>query len=123
MNPLRAWWESRAEASDYTTMRIAEAYQQVTGKLGVRGSAAYIGALNLISDAVSIAEVEGEFSESLKPHLGAIARGLVDCGESVFEIQLSRRGQGEFVARVDRVCERRFKPSRLELFAGAKRTV
>ena len=94
MNPLRAWWESRASTpGDYTSLRIAEAYQQVTGKAGVRGSAAYISALNLISDSVSIAEVEGEFSESLKPHLGAIARGLVDCGESVFEIQLSGDGK------------------------------
>ena len=95
MNPLRTWWESRAEStpSDYTNLRIAEAYQSVSGKAGVQGVGAYISALNLISDSVSIAEVSGEFSESLKPHLGSIARSLVDCGESVFEIQLSGDGK------------------------------
>ena len=92
---LRTWWESRAESTptDYTNLRIAESYQLVTGKLGVRGSAAYVGALNFIEDALAIAEVEGEFSESLRPHLGAIARGLTDCGEAVFEIRLSGDGK------------------------------
>ena len=92
---LRTWWESRAEStpSDYTNLRIAEAYQSFSGKAGVRGSAAYISALNLISDSVSIASLEGEFAESLTPHLGSIARSLVDCGESVFEIQLSADGK------------------------------
>ena len=92
---LRSWLETRAEStpSDYTNLRIAEAYQSVSGKAGVRGSAAYISALNLISDSVSIAEVSGEFSESLKPHLGAIGRSLVDFGESVFEIRLSADGK------------------------------
>ena len=96
---LRAWLETRAEAtpSDYTSLKIADAYQQVTGSPGVRGSAAYISALNLISDAVSIAQVSGEFSDSLKPHLGAIGRGLADCGESVFEIRLHGDGSIELV--------------------------
>ena len=35
---LRTWWESRAESTptDYTSLRIAEAYQSVSGKAGVR---------------------------------------------------------------------------------------
>ena len=91
---LRTWWESRAESpSDYTSLRIADATARVSGKPGVQGSAAYISARNLIADSVSIAEVSGEFSESLKPLLPAIATGLVDCGESVFEIQLSGDGK------------------------------
>ena len=92
---LRSWLETRAATtpSDYTNLRIAEAYQQVTGEAGVRGSAAYIGALNFIEDSLAIAQVEGEFSDSLRPHLGAIGRALTDCGESVFEIRLSADGK------------------------------
>ena len=96
---LRAWLETRAEATptDYTSLRTFAAYQQVTGKIGVRGSAAYISALNFIEDALGIAHVEGDFSESLRPHLGAIGRGLTDSGECVFEIRLHGDGSIELV--------------------------
>ena len=91
----RGLWESRAGStpSDYTNLRIAEAVEQVTGKLGVRGTGAYVGALNFIEDSLAIAEAEGEFSEALRPRLGEIARGLTDCGESVFEIRLNGNGK------------------------------
>lgn len=96
---LRAWLETRAEATppDFTNLRIADAYQQVTGKLGVRGSAVYLAALNFIEDSLGIAQVEGYFSESLRPHLGSIGRGLSDFGECVFEIRLQGDGTIELV--------------------------
>ena len=92
---LRTWWESRAGTTqnDYTALRLAEAVERVTGGQGLRGTEAYQGALNAIENAASVAEIEGQFSEALTPHLGSVARGLVDCGESTFELQVDGEGR------------------------------
>ena len=53
MNRLRTWWESRAEStpSDYTSLRIAEALERVSGAGGIRDTSAYQGSLNAIESA------------------------------------------------------------------------
>ena len=90
MNPLRTWWESRAESrADYTSMRIAESVGRVSGEQGARGTAVFRACQSLIGRSAAAATLEGEFSESLGPRLSEIARALTDCGESTWEI---RRG-------------------------------
>ena len=92
---LRTWWESRAEStpSDYTSLRIAEALERVSGAGGVRNSSAYQGSLNAIESAASVAELKGEFADALQPLLGRVARALTDCGESTFELQVDGSGR------------------------------
>ena len=92
---LRSWWESRAEStpSDYTSLRIAEALERVSGAGGIRDTSAYQGSLNAIESAAAVAELEGEFAAALQPHLGRVARSLVDCGESTFELQVDGSGR------------------------------
>ena len=91
---LRSWLETRAEStpSDYTSLRIAEAVQRVSGEPGVRGTAVFRACLGLIGRSAAAATLEGEFSESLRPHLSEIARALVDSGESTWEILLGPDG-------------------------------
>ena len=94
MNRLRTWWESRAADSptDYTSMRIADATERVSGELGARGTAAFKSCKNLIGRSAGVAELEGEFSESLRPHLSDIARSLADGGESTYELRMGPGG-------------------------------
>ena len=92
---LRTWWESRAEsttASDYTSLRIAKAVERVSGEQGARGTAAFQSCKNLIGRSASVAELEGEDSDSLRAHLSEIARALADSGESTWEIRLGPDG-------------------------------
>ena len=91
---LRTWWESRAAETptDYTSLRIAESVERVSGEQGARGTAAFKSCKNLIGRSASMAALEGEFSESLAPHLSDIARNLADCGESTFELRLGLDG-------------------------------
>ena len=94
MNRLRTWWESRAESTpSYTSLRIAEALERVSGARGVSSTEAYQGTLNAIESAASVAELEGEFADVLHPHLGRVARALTDCGESTFELQVDGSGR------------------------------
>ena len=91
---LRTWWESRAEStpSDYTSLRIADATARVSGEPGVRGTGVFQACRGLIGRSTAAATLTGEFSESLGPHLSEIARALVDCGESTWEIRLAADG-------------------------------
>ena len=94
---LRTWWESRAESTptDYTNMRIAEAYQlELRRKLGVRGSAATSGAQfyrGSPSDSDSRGRVTARIARAAR--LGSIARALTDRGEAVFELRMSGDGK------------------------------
>ena len=94
MNPLRTWWESRAAEADadYTSLRIAEAVERVSGEQGAHGTGAYAACRGLISRSLSAATLEGEFSEVLGPHLAAIGQGLADTGESTWELRLGPDG-------------------------------
>ena len=67
------------------------------GAFSVRSSAAYQACLNLISDAASTAELTGEHSEVLQPRLGAIARQMVDLGQSAFELVITLDGRLELL--------------------------
>ena len=97
LDRIRGWFttESRAGTTqnDYTALRVSEAVERVAGAYGLRGTEAYQGALNAIENAASVAELQGEWAEILQPHLGAVARGLVDCGESTFELQVDGEGR------------------------------
>ena len=83
--------EKRAE--NYTEALLAASLAAARGYAGIRGSACYGSALNLISASASVSELSGAHSEALRPHLGNVARSLVDCGESTFSIEVSSTGQ------------------------------
>ena len=85
--------ETRAANSDYTAQMIAASLAAARGLDGVRGSGAYQSCVNLISASASIAELEGQHSEALQKHLGQIARGLTDCGESIWLIDADGEGR------------------------------
>ena len=105
MNPLRTWWESRASepAQDYTSLRIADATARVSGEQGARGTAVFRACQNLIGRSAAAAVLEGEFSEILGPRLSEIARALVDCGESTWEIRLGPDGLTLLPCRISSV--------------------
>ena len=91
---IKGWFqESRAADTDYTAQMIAASFAAARGLDGVRGSAAYQSCVNLIAASASIAEVEGQHSEALQKHLGAIARGLTDSGESTWLIDADSEGR------------------------------
>ena len=83
--------EKRAE--NYTEAVLAASLAQARGFDGIRGSAAYRSALNLIAASTSVSDVSGDHAEALRPHIGGIARALVDRGESTFSIEASATGQ------------------------------
>ena len=91
---LRTWWESRAESvpTDYTSMRIGEAVERVSGEQGARGTAVFRACQSLIGRSAAAAVLEGEFSDILGPRLSEIARALTADGESTWEIRLGPNG-------------------------------
>ena len=94
LDRLRGWFtETRASDTDYTAVALAAIQAASSGVAGVRGLDVYQGALNLIENAASSATLEGEFADVLLPHLGAIARGLTDCGEATYELQVDGAGR------------------------------
>ena len=94
MNPLRSWWESRAAElpTGYEYLRIADATARVSGEQGARGTAVFRACQGLIARSTAAATLEGEHSEILGPRLSEIARALVDCGESTWELRLGPDG-------------------------------
>ena len=91
---IKSWFtESRAASQDYTAQLIAATLAAARGLEGVRGSAAYQSCLNLISASASIADLEGQHSAAVQKHLGAIARALVDHGESPWLIDVDGEGR------------------------------
>ena len=91
---VRGWFtETRASDTDYTAVALAAIQASARGFDGVRSTGSYQAALNLIEKSASVAEVEGEFSESLRPHIGSIARSLVDRGEATYELQVAATGE------------------------------
>ena len=89
---IRSWF-SESRAADYTTQRLAAGLAAAQGLDGVRGSGSYVACLNFVSDSTATATLTGEHAASLQPHLAAIARGLVDEGESTFELAVSAGGR------------------------------
>ena len=91
---IKSWFtEDRAANQDYTSLLLAQSLAEARGFASARTTATFTSCLNLISNAAAIAEVEGQHSESLKPHLGAIARGLTDSGESTWLIDADSEGR------------------------------
>ena len=91
---IKSWFtEDRAANQDYTAQMIAASLGAARGLDGVRGSAAYQSCVNLIAASASIAELEGQHSDALQKNLGAIARGLTDCGESTWLIDADGEGR------------------------------
>ena len=105
MNPLRTWWESRAEStpSDYTSLRIAQGVERVSGEQGARGTAVFRACQGLIARSMAAAVLEGEHSEILGPRLSEIARALTDCGESTWELRLGPDGLTLLPCRISSV--------------------
>ena len=95
---IREWFAPEARASSslidqLLTVQLATAQ----GVGSVRSNAVYTACLNLISDAAATAELTGEHSEVLQPRLGAIARQLVDRGQSAFELVVGLGGRLELL--------------------------
>ena len=92
---LRSWiTETRAaDPVDYTAQQLAAIQAAARVYDGVRATGPYVAALNFIESSAAIAELEGQFAESLKPHLGSIARSLVDRGESTWLIEVDTEGR------------------------------
>ena len=91
---IKGWFqESRAADTDYTAQVINASLAAARGLDGVKGSAAFQSSVNLIASSVSIAELTGQHSEALQPHLGAIARSLVVHGESLWIIDVDGGGR------------------------------
>ena len=94
LGTIRSWFtEERAASTDYTSQVLAASLAAASGYAGIRGSACYGSALNLISASASVSELSGAHAAALRPHLGAIARGLTDRGESTFSIEVSSTGE------------------------------
>ena len=91
---LRSWWESRAAdtPTDYTSLRIAQGVERVSGEQGARGTAVYAACRGLWARAAAATTLEGEHSEALRARLPEIARGLVDTGEATYELRLGPDG-------------------------------
>ena len=90
---IKSWFTEDRAATDYTGQMIAASFAAARGLDGVKGSAAFQSCVNLIASAVSIAEVSGQHSEALQPHLGQIARSLVVHGESLWIIDVDGGGR------------------------------
>ena len=91
---LRAMFSpTEKRADNYTETFLAGQLATARGFDGIRGSAAYKSALNLIAASASVSDVSGDHAEALRPHIGSIARALTDRGESTFSIEASATGQ------------------------------
>ena len=88
-----------ASTSDYDQMAQLLNYQLAgaQGRDDLRSSGVYRACLNLIEDASSTAELSGDHSAVLQPHLGAIAREMVDLGQSAFELTIGSSGRLELL--------------------------
>ena len=58
-----------------------------------RDTDAFQSCVNLIANSTATAELTGEHSEALQPRLGAIARQMVDQGQSAFELVVGLGGR------------------------------
>ena len=94
MGRIREWFapESRA-SSGYLDALLTAQLTAAQGTGSVRSSMVYQAALNLIGDATATAALTGEHSEALQPRLGAIARQMVDQGQSAFELVVGLGGR------------------------------
>ena len=89
---IRQWFTPPPETRGYVDQLLSTQLAAAQGAGSVRDSGVYRACLNLISDAAATAELTGEHSEVLQPRLGAIARQMVDVGQSAFELVIGRGG-------------------------------
>ena len=89
---IKSWFTPPPERRGYVDQILSAQIAAAQGAGSVRSSAVYQACLNLISDAAATAELTGEHSEVLQPRLGAIARQMVDVGQSAFELVIGRGG-------------------------------
>ena len=95
---LRSWFtppppETRGYVDQLLTAQLAAA----TGTGSVRDSGVYQACINLLGDAASTAELEGDHADVLQPRLGDIVRQMVDVGQAAHELILGRSGQLELL--------------------------
>ena len=93
LDRVRSWFtETRGAEGDYTKQLVAFSLATARGGQGLRDLPVFSACLNTIANALTVAEVFGEFSEILQPMLGQIGRALADKGEATFRIS-TRRGR------------------------------
>ena len=100
MRSFRSWFtEERASvvAPTYTNQILGQAFEAVRGVGGIKSTAAYRGSLTLIGHAAGVATLTGQHSGSLQGHLSAVAREMVDVGESNWLINVGSTGAVELL--------------------------
>ena len=100
MRSFRSWFtEERASvvAPTYTNQILGQTFEAVRGVGGVKALAAYRGSLTLISHSAGVATLQGQHSDALQGHLSAIAREMVDVGESNWLINIGSTGGVELL--------------------------
>ena len=91
---IKSWFtETRASDTDYTAVALAAIQAAARGFDGVRATGSYVSALNLIESSAAIADLSGDHAEALGPHIGSIARALVDRGESTWLPEVDTDGR------------------------------
>ena len=100
MKSIRSWFtEERASdvAPNYTDRILDAQLAAARGIDGIKSTAAYRGALTLISHSVGVASLTGQHSDRLQGHLSQIAREMVSAGESTWVISVSSTGGVELL--------------------------
>ena len=100
MRSIRSWFtEARASdvAPDYTGQLLAQSIEAARGVGGIKSTAAYRGALTLIGHSAGVATLTGQHSDALQGHLSAVAREMVDVGESNWLINIGSTGGVELL--------------------------
>ena len=100
MRSIRSWFtEERASdvAVDYTSQILAQSLAAARGIDGIKSTAAFRGSLTLIGHAAGVATLTGQHSDALQGHLSAIAREMVDVGESNWLINIGSTGGVELL--------------------------
>ena len=98
---IKSWFtpETRAaeEQRGYVDQLLTAQLQAATGTGSVRGGGVYRACLNLLGDAASTAELEGDHADVLQPRLGHIVRQMVDTGQAAHELILGVSGRLEML--------------------------
>ena len=90
---IKSWFTEDRATDDFMAQLLAAQLAAASGFATARNTATFQSCLNLISAAASIAELSGTHSESLRPKLGAIVRGMVDTGESTWMLEVDGEGR------------------------------
>ena len=95
---IKSWFTPPPpETRGYVDQLLSQSLAAATGTGSVRSTAVYTACLNLLGDAASTAELEGEHADVLQARLGHIVRQMVDVGQSAHELILGRSGRLEML--------------------------